>query len=340
MALAQVSAAPQRLFEHGQYIFIYGHVRTNQIVYSLSRTLNNNKSLEQLPYLGKQTVPARIRKDFWKPLATVYFPVAHQGLKAYRELREFRKRHEHEWNPEDLPGTTRKQWGRALRDQKANSIADLAAVLIRQAEIAALQAQRTEKKDSLAEAKIQEAHQELAEVQAHKKEMEKHMNESEESKQRYKQLKLRKMKLVKALQSPAPYEALLGRYSLQNDKRPLAKHGIGRLRGQSPRPNFQADGVKIQWADSYDAEYAATWPAQVIHEEMTRERGGRDRNTPPRPEALEETPLEEKISDVGQLLQVSKEPGIKVATPVESEEDEEELTRMQRLVMRLKYGAR
>ncbi|KAL8958215.1 MAG: hypothetical protein Q9193_004685 [Seirophora villosa] len=120
--------------EHGTRIFFYNNIRTNQVVYSLSRTLNNVASLAQLPYLGKKTVPARLRKDLWHPLCLVEFPRPSQGLLAFRRLREFRRLHETAYplslitraKDQLLP---KKQRGKLLMDQKANSIADLAAVL-------------------------------------------------------------------------------------------------------------------------------------------------------------------------------------------------------------------
>ncbi|KAL9029831.1 MAG: hypothetical protein Q9196_001976 [Gyalolechia fulgens] len=132
--MAQITG--KQLAEHGTQIFFYNNIRTNQIIYSLTRTLNNNDSLKQLPFLGKKTVPARLRKDLWTPLCLVQFPRPSQGLLAYRRLREFRRLHETSY-PLSLitrPGSRhllepKKKRGKILMDQKANSIADLAAVL-------------------------------------------------------------------------------------------------------------------------------------------------------------------------------------------------------------------
>lgn len=68
----------------------------------------------------------------------VYFPSPHAGLAAFRKLREFRMLHEMsypldiitekegKWKGSLLP---KKRRGKVLMDQKANSVADLAAVL-------------------------------------------------------------------------------------------------------------------------------------------------------------------------------------------------------------------
>ncbi|KAL6721731.1 hypothetical protein ACLMJK_000836 [Lecanora helva] len=118
---------------HGQHIYLFNNIRTNQVVYSLTRHLNNKDSLDQIPFLGKKTVPPRLRKDLWTPFAMVYFPSPHAGLAAYRKLREFRRLHETTSNLEDFEkNCPRKKRGRELMNQKANSIADLAAVLLQQ----------------------------------------------------------------------------------------------------------------------------------------------------------------------------------------------------------------
>ncbi|KAI9698765.1 MAG: hypothetical protein M1836_003875 [Candelina mexicana] len=119
---------------HGRHIFVYSNLRTNQVIYSLTRTMNNNDALRQLPYLGKKTVPAALRKDLWQPLATISFPEPQQGLTAFRKLREYRKLHELSYPLDvikDKNGKllSKKQRGKKLMDQKANSIADIAAVL-------------------------------------------------------------------------------------------------------------------------------------------------------------------------------------------------------------------
>lgn len=68
----------------------------------------------------------------------VYFPSPHTGLAAFRKLREFRILHETRY-PLDIITETEGRWkgsllpkkrrGKVLMDQKANSVADLAAVL-------------------------------------------------------------------------------------------------------------------------------------------------------------------------------------------------------------------
>ena len=74
----------------------------------------------------------------WNPLCVISFPSTHQGLNAFQKLREFRKIHETAYPLELVTQTEgkhvgqllpKKKRGIKLMDQKANSIADMAAVL-------------------------------------------------------------------------------------------------------------------------------------------------------------------------------------------------------------------
>ncbi|KAE8451959.1 hypothetical protein EG329_002123 [Mollisiaceae sp. DMI_Dod_QoI] len=122
--------------EHGRHIFVFNHLQKNMVVYSLTKALRNNAALEQIPFNGKKTVPAALRKDLWHPFAQISFPEGKGfvGLSAFQKLREYRKRHELEWGDEifldkDGKPVKKKIRGRLICDQKANSVADMAAVL-------------------------------------------------------------------------------------------------------------------------------------------------------------------------------------------------------------------
>ncbi|KIV87505.1 hypothetical protein PV11_03046 [Exophiala sideris] len=77
---------------HGLDIYAYRHVRTNQVVYSLTRTLQSTKVLKQLVFHGKKTVPSSVRTDMWTPHFSIHFPStpagALEGLFAFQKLRE------------------------------------------------------------------------------------------------------------------------------------------------------------------------------------------------------------------------------------------------------------
>ncbi|KAF2102697.1 hypothetical protein NA57DRAFT_71684 [Rhizodiscina lignyota] len=116
--------------EYGRHIYIFNHLVTNQVVYSFTQELKES-SLKQLTFVGKKSVSSHLRPDLWSCLAIVTFPTQYQGREAYRQLREFRMMHEYCWKkPEDDTPLPRKSLRiRLLQNQKANSVADLAAVL-------------------------------------------------------------------------------------------------------------------------------------------------------------------------------------------------------------------
>ncbi|RMZ85591.1 hypothetical protein DV737_g646, partial [Chaetothyriales sp. CBS 132003] len=94
-----VGAQAQKALRHrnqGLNIFAYFHVRTHQVVYSLSRVLQASQVLPQLLFHGKKTVPSGLRRDHWRPYFSVHFPStpagARAGLVAYQRLREFSAR--------------------------------------------------------------------------------------------------------------------------------------------------------------------------------------------------------------------------------------------------------
>ncbi|KAI9667351.1 MAG: hypothetical protein M1821_000166 [Bathelium mastoideum] len=129
----EAAIAAQKASENGRYVFIYNNLLTNQVVYSLTQSMRNKHALEQLAYFGKKTVPAKLRKDVWAPLASVTFPHTNQGLDAFRKLREYRRLRDVTWDreAEGMP-PEKKRRKQVLMDQKATSIADLAAILHRQ----------------------------------------------------------------------------------------------------------------------------------------------------------------------------------------------------------------
>ena len=90
---------------HGVNIYAYTHVRTKQVVYSLSRIMRNSKIMRQLVFHGKKTVPESLRRDVWLPYFSVHFPDTvwgrYSGLLAYKRLRELSMRRQFE-GPEDL----------------------------------------------------------------------------------------------------------------------------------------------------------------------------------------------------------------------------------------------
>lgn len=123
-----------------------------------NRRSQNHHALKQLPFNGKKTKPAKLRKDYWSPLAIIEFPEGQGsvGRSVFQKLRELKHLHEVQWHDdvryktekeytkEELKRAqkakaegrepprllrTVKQRGWALNAQKKNAIADMAAVL-------------------------------------------------------------------------------------------------------------------------------------------------------------------------------------------------------------------
>ncbi|MCJ1437900.1 hypothetical protein MMC27_007287 [Xylographa pallens] len=233
--MAMPITAPQA-FKHGNHIFVYSHIRTNQIIYSLTRSMKNNTSLKQLPFLGKKTVPAALRKDLWHPLCLLEFPKSTQGLSVFRKLRELRRLHETSYPLSTVTQTKgihkgqlipKKKRGYVLMNQKANSVADMAAVLLIQAK------------------------------------------------------------------EPTEREVTLAKWRVQTAGQPLAKRGKGRQASADALTiRGSVEGVRIRWADILDAEYAETWPAEVVHDGLEKHR-----YTAAWPEAPPLVPAEEMLAE-------------------------------------------
>ncbi|KAK0622876.1 transcriptional regulation of mitochondrial recombination-domain-containing protein [Immersiella caudata] len=122
---------------HGEKIWIHNHTYDGHILYSFTRTIDVNKAYRQMPYTGKKNVPAKLRKDYWQPMAVIDFGpgLGEVGRSVYQKLREFKKRHELEWGRDDpeeeyrLLHMSKHERGKALNDQRPNAVADVAAVL-------------------------------------------------------------------------------------------------------------------------------------------------------------------------------------------------------------------
>ncbi|KAI0167450.1 transcriptional regulation of mitochondrial recombination-domain-containing protein [Pestalotiopsis sp. NC0098] len=129
---------PDFLPGHGEKIWIFNHFVSGLTVYSHSPVLKANKALRQLPFTGKKLKPSKLRKDYWRPMAMVQFPegMGHIGRSVFHIMRELRMQHDLAWPDKMLKdedtnrSLTRLERGEKLnKEQKPNSIADMAAVL-------------------------------------------------------------------------------------------------------------------------------------------------------------------------------------------------------------------
>ncbi|PNP55575.1 hypothetical protein THARTR1_04099 [Trichoderma harzianum] len=142
---------------HGENIWVFAHRRSEQVIYSFSKQLDGFHGLKQLPFNGKKTKPAKLRKDYWSPLAHIRFQPGQGsvGRSVFQKLRELKHLHEVAWTdelrhkrPEQYtsqdkkkiaeekekgfdyqPIRSKQERGIALNAQKQNAIADMASVL-------------------------------------------------------------------------------------------------------------------------------------------------------------------------------------------------------------------
>ncbi|KAI0512670.1 hypothetical protein F5B22DRAFT_301236 [Xylaria bambusicola] len=121
---------------HGEKIYVFKHFLDGMTVYSHDPVLKANRAFRQIPFNGKKLRPAKLRKDYWRPMAMIQFPdgQGEVGRSVYQRLRECKKLHEYSWGDSVLYGEkgetlTTHDRGRRLNDQRANTIADMAAVL-------------------------------------------------------------------------------------------------------------------------------------------------------------------------------------------------------------------
>lgn len=85
---------------------------------------------QQLSYNGKKSVPVKFRKDLWDLMAIIELGSGQGsiGRSVFQKLREFRMLHELSWGDE-LLAKQKEVRTQMLSDQRANAIADFAAVL-------------------------------------------------------------------------------------------------------------------------------------------------------------------------------------------------------------------
>ncbi|EFR04691.1 hypothetical protein MGYG_07698 [Nannizzia gypsea CBS 118893] len=259
---------------HGKNIFAYSNFRTNQVVYSLSRSLDSQNVLSQLVYHGKKTVPAGLRKDMWVPYFSVHFPTPTLGLEAYKLLREFSRQRQFE-PPAQLITNSKeslerkrpqgldeaKKWERqmscrigqimekkdrakVLMDQKATSVADTAAVL-------AIQAQRER----------QNRQQEEGEEEA----------STEDGNPKEKKLSHKaRRRVIRAQKRQQAHEELVRKRIEELEKSMSTKGFQAKIDVEGELADYKVgEGeVKLLWTDLQDAQYARSWPSTVQHGEL------------------------------------------------------------------------
>ncbi|KAJ0309135.1 hypothetical protein COL5a_001255 [Colletotrichum fioriniae] len=89
---------------HGEQIWVWSHLTSNQVIYSHTKQLESHRALKQLPFNGKKSKPAKLRRDYWAPLALIQLPAGAgaAGQSVFQKLREFRRMHELAWEDDLL----------------------------------------------------------------------------------------------------------------------------------------------------------------------------------------------------------------------------------------------
>ncbi|KAI1105901.1 transcriptional regulation of mitochondrial recombination-domain-containing protein [Jackrogersella minutella] len=121
---------------HGESVWVFYHFMDGHTVYSLTPVLKALKALRQIYYKGKKLQPSKFRKDYWQHMAMISFPSGYGnvGQRMFQRLRECKVHHQLSWTNNmyyDKYGRplTKYQIGKKLNHQRANTIADMAAVL-------------------------------------------------------------------------------------------------------------------------------------------------------------------------------------------------------------------
>ena len=258
------------------------------------------------------------------PFATVHFPIPQQGLTAMRKLREYRRLRELSWHNPTYDSkslvTLKKQRMRQMMAYKPYAVADLADILLKQeAEgkelTAKLQkvAAGNDRKIEAARAKRREDLIELA-----KRAQSGEINELEnkipgvlalwrEATGRRKLALRRRLGKLHALKKELTVaqdcvkwnwwkfvwevsEEEVKKNKVEIKRPKVRRKGKKRyvLPERPPRESFvpSSEGVRIDWYNVKDAEYAATWPDAVAHAQfdrpslLERSRHGHTRPTP------------------------------------------------------------
>ena len=244
-----------------------------------------NNVLRQLVYHGKKTIPSTLRKDMWVPYFSVHFHDSKVGLRAYHLLREFSmlrqlsppremitisERFLDQRRPRDPEQAKefdekyagklgwlmeKKDRARALMDQKATSVADIAAVLA---------IQEDEINNGFADGK---------------------RGYLTQSARRRRREARKAAEQTATLQSSriANFEQALSHSSSSSSSNSSSSNNSGSNNSGSNNSGTEytvedverkspvlqdGKGVKVLWTDLHYAQFAQAWPDRVLHGEL------------------------------------------------------------------------
>lgn len=239
-------------------------------------------------YHGKKTVPAEIRRDLWVPYFSVHFTTPKMGLRAFHLLREFSMQRQLA-PPQEMITVTKefldskrpkdpveaekfdrinikrigqtmekKERARVLMDQRATSVADIAAVLdIHKQDFLAGVYDRDGKRGYLTRAARQRRREALQNDEQRQKDREARIEALEKflsSKHHQKGMEVR---VARGETSPiAKVEAAVDNEAVEVEEGEVAEVRADEM------------AVKLLWRDAHDAHYAQAWSSHVQHGQL------------------------------------------------------------------------
>ncbi|KAH9884446.1 transcriptional regulation of mitochondrial recombination-domain-containing protein [Xylariomycetidae sp. FL2044] len=123
---------------HGEKIWVFNDILSGLTLYSHSSVIKASRALRQILWTPRKVKPSKFRRDRWRPMAVIQFPtgLGPVGLSAYQRLRECKTLHALAWRDDKLvhrstgrPLDRGEREQRLVHDQKAETVADMAAVL-------------------------------------------------------------------------------------------------------------------------------------------------------------------------------------------------------------------
>lgn len=116
--------------------------------------------------------------------------------------------------------------------------------------------------------------------------------------------------LIQQARPPTPQRLARSNIRIKNATRLKRAKGASAVR-KNPLPATElqgsVDGVRIRWANLLDAEFAATWPEQVVHDSLETARYAAA--WPPLPEEMREKVEKERESFLGVVEDAGKGKG-------------------------------
>lgn len=258
--------------------------------------------------MGKKSIAPKVRKDVWMPFATVHFPIPQQGLAAMRKLREYRRLRELSWHdttydPKSLL-TPKKQMMRQMMAYKPYAVADLADILLKQEaegkeltaklqKVAAgydrkIEAARAKRRQELIDLMKRARNGEVIKVE---KNIPGVLEQWRAATGRRKLALRRRLGKLHTLKKALTVSQECVKWNWWKFDWQVSEEEIRKNRVELKRPKIRrkgkrkyivpekqlresfvpsAEGIRIDWYNLKDAEYAAKWPNAVAHAQFDR----------------------------------------------------------------------